>query len=455
MLPAPALIEVDMIEKKMGMAIFVLLLMIFLPVCSFAEMPAVERTVLSNKLTVLVFEDHSIPAVTLEALVGAGSWRDPPNSKGVANLTVKSILVGAGQLTFDQINDRLDFLGANLDADCTKDYATLTMQVLKKDLDGGFDLFMNVLTAPSFPATDVGREKDNIVGKLRSLEDQPYEIAVRAFDKALFLDGPYASQVEGTEESLAAMGPNDLQKFYKSFYRPNNSIIVVGGDITPDEVRTKLIPRFQKWEAADIPEMKYVSRFAQGSVTVKIDKPVTQATILIGSPSVERAHKDYYSLAVLNQILGSGELNSRLMTEIRVKAGLAYSVNSIVLARKNAGSFRVAIQTKNASARESIALAIKELERIRREPVSEAELAEAKKFLIGNFPLRYASTQQDYTKFRAQIEFFGLGNDYPQKYPDIINSITAEDVRRVAEVYLKPTEHVMVVVADLEKAGMK
>ncbi len=442
-------------DGRFLVAAALLIFSMVLPVGLCSAMPPVERSVLENKLTVLVFEDHSIPAVTLELLVAAGSWQDPQGQNGVANLTAKSLLLGTRQLTFDQINDRLDFLGASLDADCTKDFANLTMQVLKKDLDAGFGLFMDVLTDPTFPDSDVASERDNIIGKLRSLEDQPMEVANRAFEKALFLDSPYSFPVEGTEKSLSGIDREALMKFYSAFYRPNNSILVVGGDITAEEVTNRLLPRLLDWKPADTPQIKLVPAFAGGHITVAVDKPVTQATIIIGFPGIERANKDYYALSVMNHILGSGELNSRLAAEIRVKAGLAYAVQSVVAARKYAGSLRIIIQTKNTTARDAISMAVSEMERIQREPVSEAELQEARKFLIGNFPLRYGSTQQEYAKFRAQIEFFGLGMDYPEKYSSIINSITAEDVLRVARQYLKPRDHVLTVVADLEKAGIK
>jgi len=444
-----------MTGKKVILGFSLFLILWIFPHSRSAAMPRVERSVLANKLTVLVFEDHSIPAVTLNLLVSAGSWRDPAQSPGLANLTLKSLLVGTRNLSFDQINDRLDFLGASLNAECGKDFALLGMQVLKKDLENGFGLFVDVLTAPSFPKADVDREKDNVIGKIRSIEDQPEEVANRAFEKALFLNSPYAGDVEGTEQTLATIGPEALEKFYRSFYRPNNSILVIGGDISAEEVRARLVPLLLKWEAAEVPVMKYVSEFAQGAVTVKIDKPVSQATIVFGSPAIERANKDYYALAVMNYILGSGNLSSRLMTEVRVKAGLAYATESLVVARKYSGSFCVILQTKNASAREAVKIATAEVARIRQDPVSDAELEGAKKFLIGNFPLRFSSTQSDYAKFLAQIEFFGLGLDYPEKYPSLINAVTREDVLRVAKEYLRPGNNVMAIVADLEKAQMK
>ena len=416
-------------------------------------MPKAQKIDLPNHLRVLVFEEHSIPAVTLQLLVGAGSWRDPQDQKGLANLTAKSILLGTRFFSFDEINDRLDFIGANLDADCSKDFALIGMQVLKKDLDAGLGLFTEIIVYPTFPAADVDGQKDDIIGALRAKEDNPLEVASRAFDKALFLNGPYASPVEGTEKSVGGIGTEELSKFYSSFYRPNNSVLVIGGDITPQEVETLIVPKLLAWKEAQIPETPFEPQFAEGTVNVAIDKPVTQATIIIGCPAMDRASEDYYPFQVMNQILGSGDLSSRLMDEIRIKKGLAYAVESLLAARRHAGSFRIVLQTRNESAKESTALAEKELERLQREPVSEAELQAAKKFLIGNFPLKY-SLQQDYARFLAQIEFYGLGSDYPDRYASLINAVTAGDILRVAKKYLRP-ENVMVIVADLKKAQVK
>lgn len=440
---------------RIFIGIMSLLVISFLPLARSLAMPPMERMALPNGPALVVFQDHSIPVVTFELLISAGSWRDPQDKKGLANLTVKSILLGTKNLSFDRINERLDFLGANLEAECKKDFATVGMQMLKKDLDDGLGLFLELVTSPSFPASDVAREKDNILGKLQAKEDDPLEVANRAFEKALFLSSPYAWNVEGDQETLAGITPDDLAKFYGSFFRPNNSILVIGGDITPEEVKARIVPKLQQWQAAEIPEMQFLREFASGMTTVKIDRPISQASVVIGNPGMYRADRDYYAFTVLNQILGSGNLSSRLMEEIRIKKGLAYAVESLVLARKHAGSFRILLQTKNESAREAIALAVAEMERLQREPVSEVELKRAKDFLIGNFPLKFSSRQEDYAKFLAQVEFYGLGADYPDKYASLINAVTAQDILRVAKQYLKPEGYVMVVVADLKKAGLQ
>lgn len=437
--------------KKTGI-VFILAAVLSLLTCACCSaMPKVVGMELPNHLKLLIFEEHSVPAVTFELLVSAGSWLDPPGMDGLANLTAKSVLLGTRYFSFEEINDKLDFIGATLDADCSKDFAMIGMQMLKKDLDTGVDLFTEIVMHPSFPAADVASEKDEIIGSLQQDEDHPLKIASRAFDKALFEGSPYAGSVKGTEKSVAAIGPEQLAKFYASFYRPNNSVLVIGGDITPQEVKTRIVPRLLGWKAAEIPAPPFRKEFAKGSVEVAIDKPVSQATIIIGCPAMDRSDKDYYPFRVMNQILGSGDLSSRLMTDIRAKRGLAYSVGSYLAAYKHEGSFRVVLQTGNASVKEAIALVQKELERLRSEPVSEAELQMAKEFLIGNFPLRY-SLPRNFAKFLAQVEFYGLGPDYPERYSGLIDAVTADDVLRVAKKYLKP-QNVVVVVGNLKKVN--
>jgi zinc protease len=225
------------------------------------------------------------------------------------------------------------------------------------------------------------------------------------------------------------------------------------GDITADEVKSKLLPRLTQWREVETPKVPFISTFAKEQKTVKIDRAITQANIIIGHAGVNRKNPDFYPLTVMNYILGGGGFASRLVEEIRNKRGLAYSVASFFDPRKYLGSFQIVLQTKNSSAREAISLALQQMERIRKEPVSEKELEGAKKYLIGSFPMRL-DTQGKMANFLTQVEYFGLGLDYPQKYPSLINSVIQEEVLRVAKTYLHPENYILVVVANLKEAGM-
>jgi zinc protease len=417
-------------------------------------MPPVQRTVLPNGLVLLVSEEHSLPVVTLKLLLDAGSRRDPAGKEGLASLTANGLLLGTARRSAEAFNEELDSMGASLDAGAGRDYATLSLQVLTRDLDHGFNLFMEALTQPTFPDEELRKEVQQTLAAVQAADDQPEEVAEKAFDQVLFLKSPYAHPVEGTAESLPRISADDVRRFHRTCYRPNVTVLAVVGDVTTELVQGKLIPRLTAWQAGTVPAEQFTATFAEGPKREEIDRAVTQATIVLGHRGISRDNPDYYALAVMNYILGGGGFGSRLVDEIRVKRGLAYSVASFFDARKYPGSFQVVLQTKNASAREAIALVFQEMEKMGAEPVSEEELSRAKKYLTGSFPLRL-DTQGKLAGFLTLVEYFGLGLDYPERYPSLINAVTREEVIRVAKAYLRPEKAIIVVVADLKEAGFE
>ena len=438
---------------------FLLILTFFLmwlglPEGGLRAMPPVQRTVLPNGLVLLVCEERSLPFVTVQLLINSGAWKDPSGEEGLSYLTARGLLLGTSKRKVTAIHEALDFMGAGLSSSSGRDYATLSLKVLKKDLDKGWDLFMEVLTQPTFPEEEIQREVEKTLAAIQSAEDQPDEVAEKEFQKTLFLNSPYGHPVEGTKESLPRITREAIHRFYRSYYHPNNAILTIVGDISADEVKTRLLPGLAKWPVAEIPKIPFKTSFAKEPKTVKIDRGITQANIILGHAGVSRDNPDYYALVVMNYILGGGGFSSRLTEEIRNKRGLAYSVASFFDTGKYPGSFQIVLQTKNSSAREAIALSLQEVERIRKELISEKELDGAKKYLIGSFPMRL-NTQGKLTGFLTQVEYFGLGLDYPEKYPSLIQSITREEVLRVAKKYLHPKNLILVVVANLKESGME
>jgi len=431
-----------------------LMLCLAVPAGSLCAMPPVQRTVLPNHLVLLASEDHSLPFVTLQLLIDSGSWRDPQGEEGLAYLTARGLLLGTSKRTVTQVNEELDFMGASLNSSSGRDYATLTLRVLKKDLDKGLDLFMEVLTQPAFPEEEIKREVEKTLAAIQSEEDQPDEVAEKAFLKTLFLGSPYGHPVVGTKESVPKLTREGMARFYRSYYHPNNAILTAIGDLTDEELKRNLIPLLEKWPTGEIPKLPFISRFEKEQKTVKVNRPITQANILLGHAGVSRGNPDFYAITVMNYILGGGGFASRLMAEIRNKRGLAYSVGSFFDPGKYPGSFQIVLQTKNPSARDAISLSLQQMERIQKELVSEKELEGAKKYLIGSFPMRL-DTQGKLANFLMQVEYYGLGLDYPERYPSLIRSVTREEVRRVAKKYLHPKKYVLVIVANLKEAGME
>src|SRR4030043_668003 len=262
------------------------MLCVILPDSSLQAMPPIQRTILSNQLVLLVSEEHSLPFVTIQLLIGSGSSKDPSGEEGLSYLTARGLLLGTSKHTVKQINETLYFMGASLSSSSSRDYATLSLRVLKKDLDKGLDLFMEVLTQSTFPEEEIRREIEKTLAAIQSAEDQPDEVAEKEFQKALFLTSPYGHPIEGTKESLPRITRETINRFYRSYYHPNNAILTVVGDISSEEVKTKFLPHLAKWPMAEIPKIPFKPSFAKEPKAVKIDRGITQANIIIGHAGV-------------------------------------------------------------------------------------------------------------------------------------------------------------------------
>jgi zinc protease len=430
------------------------LLLVCLPPGDLQAMPPVRKVVLPNKMVVLHSEDHSLPFVTMRLLIDGGSRSDSAGQEGLARLAAKGLLLGTSKHNREAINEALDFMGASLDASSGRDYSTVSLRFLKKDLDDALALFMEVLTRPAYPVDEIKREVDKTLAAIQAQEDEPGEVAEKEFRETLFPGSPYGHPVIGTKESLPKITREAILNYYKAHYHPNNYILSIVGDITSGEVKTKILSLFENISAVDLSEVPFKSSFAGGPETKKINREISQANIIIGNKGISRGNPDYYAVSVMNYILGGGGFASRLLEEIRNKRGLAYSVESFFDPGKYPGSFQIVLQTKNRSAREAISLAIGQMKLIRKEPVSSKELDGAKKYFIGSFPLRL-DTQGKLAKFLVQVQYYGLGLDYPEKYRSLISSVTKEQLMKVANKYLHPENCILVVVANLKEAGME
>ena len=404
------------------------------------------RQQLPNGLVWLFSEQRSLPLVSINLLIRAGVLCDPPEKAGLANLTALLLTQGTKRRTASQIAQELDFLGAKLGASGGDDFATVGLTILKKNLEPGLDLLKDILLNPAFDNDEVKRKVSQLQASFKSDEDEPGIIASRAFYRRLFGKNPYAHPPKGTPEGLEAIKPQDLANFHKKYYRPNNAILTIVGDLSVKEAQDWVSKIFGHWQADPIPQLEVPAPPAlKATETIVIDKDITQANIIWGHLGVARKNPDFYALQVLNYILGGGGFSSRLLTNIREKRGLVYSVGSSFDAGLEPGAFTISLETKNLSAGEAVDQVVQEVERIRTQTVSAAELEDAKSYLIGSFPSKMDSIGKRATLL-SYVEFYGLGLDYPWRYPSLIKNLTPEDLKKVSEKYLHPESYLLVVV---------
>jgi zinc protease len=278
---------------------------------------------------------------------------------------------------------------------------------------------------------------------------------MKAFNHLVFSHHPYRWPVHGTDDTLSKITLADVQNFYSKEYLPNQTILTIVGDITMEQATALVQTHFGSWKKGTPPvrSNKKPANIEKRSVQL-IEKDLTQSTIMLGHGGISRTNPDFYAVTVMNQILGAGGFSSRLMDSIRDKQGLAYGIMSHYDARAMPGSFWVNLQTKTETTNQAIAGVLAEIKGLREAPVTDQELAEAKSFLMGSFPLRLDSTAK-LAGVLAQVEFFGLGFEYFSQYPKWIERVTKEDVQRVAKQYLNPQHYALVVVGNLAKAKVR
>ena len=413
-----------------------------------------NRRVLNNGLVLLTSEQRALPMVSIELLIDAGSRHEPANQAGLGNLTSKLLTHGTQKRSATQISETLDFMGASLATAAGEDVATVSMTILKKDLSAGLALLAEILTQSNFPQPEIDRQKQAVIASIRAREEDPGALAGTAFAAALFPKSFYGRPVEGTEASVKSIQQKSLQDFFSRNYRPNRAIIAVVGDVAESEIAQDLTKAMKGWtKGAPWTKPQPPAEIGKPQ-NVQINKDLTQANIVLGHDGVMRGNPDYYSVQVMNYILGGGGFSSRAMDSIRNERGLAYSIYSYFGAEKSHGSFQFVMQTKNETAVEAIRIAREEMRRMREQPVTDEELTDAKDYLIGSFPLRF-DTNRKVASFLAQVEYYELGLDYPQRYQDLIRKVSRDDVLRVAKQYLRPDELITVIVGSQKKIGGK
>jgi zinc protease len=409
----------------------------------------------ANGITVLVVEQHFLPIIEIHALIKAGSAQDPPDKAGLANLTASLLEEGTATRSSKQLAEQIDFVGGSLAVTAHEDFTTAAARVLKKDVDLGFTLLADILLRPTFPSQEFDRVRSQVLGEIVSDNDDPGHVAMKAFNQLVFHNHPYRWSVNGMEETLSKITLADVQHFYAKEYLPNQVILAVVGDITVEQAAMLVQTHFGTWKKGPTPARMAKKPAAIGKKAVQfIEKDLTQSTIVLGHGGITRTNPDFYAVTVMNHILGAGGFSSRLMDSIRDKQGLAYGIMSHYEARAMPGSFWVNLQTKTETTNQAISGVLAEIKAIREAPVTDQELAEAKSFLMGSFPLRLDSTAK-LAQVLAQVEFFGLGFEYFAQYPKWIERVTKEDVQRVAKQYLNPQHYALVVVGNISKAKIR
>jgi zinc protease len=421
------------------------------------RVPKAERFVLDNGMIVYLIEDRELPLVNVTAYVRTGSIYEPAEKTGLAALTGAVMrsggiagIAGIAGIEPEKLDAELEFMVSSVESSIGSDVGNVSMATLSRNLDRTLELFAGVLRAPSFREERFTRAVNMALEGLRRQNDDPKDLAGRELHKALYAGHPLGRYP--TPTNVKAVTRDDLVAFHRTYYRPNNVILAVSGDIGRSDLREKLTKVFGDWKREDvtfpaIPQPEFATK--PGVLLVK--KELNQSAIRMGHEGIEKSNPDLYAIRVMDFILGGNGFNSRMMAEVRTRQGLAYNVDSYFdIGRRFPGLFLAETETKSGTTAKAIRVMLDIMKGMTKEPVSEQELTLAKESMINSFIFGFAKADSVVNQ-RVRLEYYGYHEGYLENYRDNIAKVSREDVLRVAKKYLHP-ESLTIVVAGDEKS---
>jgi zinc protease len=413
-----------------------------------------KRIALPNGMVIFLQEDHELPLIKGRATIRGGS-RDVPAAKaGLMGIYGGAWRTGGtASKTGDQLDELLDARAARVETGGGVDSTTVSFDVLKADFDMVYPIWVEILRKPEFRQDKIDLAKTQANTGISRRNDDPGSILGREIQKLGYgADSPYARQAEYA--TIASITRKDLLDFHALTVHPNNIILAFIGDFDSAQVEKRLRDTFASWpRGTQISKPAFISTGAKPGVYFVQKEDVTQASIAMVHPGIERNNPDYYALNVMNEVFGGG-FSGRLMQKLRSEKGLTYGVGGGVGASWDyPGLFRLQMATKSGTTLESIEALKEEVSRLVTTPPSETEMSLAKESILNAFVFT-RDTREKALNQQALLEFYGFPSDYYVKLPSMIEKVTAADVERVAKKYVHPDQLAMLVVGnqkDFEK----
>jgi len=409
--------------------------------------PTPRETTLANGLRVVVVDDSRLPLVSYRLAFRVGGAFDPPEIPGLTDLLAGLLPEGTESRTSREIADEVARIGANLSAGANSDYTIIAASALAQFNDPIMGLMAEVILEPSFPENEVELAKQNTKESLRQQRAQPSFLASEMVSRVMFGDHPY-SVVAPTPESIDRVSRDQFVRFHRAKLVPNNGVFIVVGDVRYDEILNRIESLFSTWQRGE----DVVANFPAPPVRTRrtaylVDRPGSaQSNIVIANSGIIRTSPDYFPLLLMHTVLGANA-SSRLFMNLREDKGYTYGAYSNLDARRTAGTFRATAEVRTPVTGDSLKEFFYELDRIRNERVSDKEIADAKSYLTGVFPIRL-ETQEGLTDQLVQIKMLNLPDDYLQNYRERVNAVTGEEIQRVAQKYVQTDKAALIVVGD-------
>lgn len=408
----------------------------------------VHRHVLPNGITVLVYENFASESIALSGMVQAGAVVESRAQAGLASFTANLLLHGTDQRSFGDIYEALESVGAWLDFSGGRHTTDFSAHALAEDLPLIVELLAQSLRTPTFPAAQVELLRGQTLTSLQMRANDTRQMASLAFRELLYPHHPYGQSTEGYEDTICAITQSDIQDFHARYYGPQGLIVGVVGAVRAADAVAQISQALGDWENPQQQPLPPAADAARPPTTLRAHVAMpekSQADILLGLPGPRRSAPDYLDAKLMNTILGVFGMMGRIGENVREKQGLAYYAYSSLQGGVGPSPWFASAGVAPEDVEQAIQAMREEIARIQNEPVPAEELADSQSYITGSMPVGL-ETNSGLVSVLTDMEFYGLGLDYLQHYPDKIWEITAARVQAAAQKYLS-TEQIAIAVA--------
>jgi zinc protease len=404
---------------------------------------SITRVVLDNGLIVLVRENHAAPVTVIEGCLPTGSIHDPLGKTGLASFVASMLTRGSASYDFDTFNALIEGVGASMAAGADDHTTTFGATSLSEDYPTMLQVLADILRRPTFPQTHLQRLRSQKLVQIQERDEDTQEIAALRFYEMIYPHHPYGLSNIGYADTVNAIERSDIEVFHAAHYSPTGAILVVVGDIETNAAIDLIQQHFGDWQGpAPDPRIPPVPPFNDVRRQSSILPGKIQSDIFLGCSAPSRHHPDYFPIRVANTILGRFGMMGRLGDSVREEQGLAYYVYSNQEAGPVTGLWYAAAGVNPDHVEQALDSIQQEFGRLAAEPVTDEELADTQAYLTGIVPLQL-ETNDGVASTLLSMEWNGLGLDYLQRYNGLIDNVSADDVQRVAQSYLRPDAYAL------------
>jgi predicted Zn-dependent peptidase len=423
------------------------------------KLPEYTSFKLPNGLTVYLMEQHDVPVISVSAVLPAGAIYDNDKA-GLAFLTAKALKHGTKNFSKIKLDEEIDFIGASISTDATKEFASLSSKFAAKDKDKVLTIIKEIMLDPVFDAQEFEKEKSRLLVGLEQQKESPRAVIGNYFDKLLYGNHVYGNTIQGDISSIGKLTVEDLKSFYKTNYKPNQAAISVVGDFSTKEMKKKLIVLFSNWKKSENeienPALKNIAYPAGNKVLLINKEDAKETTFYIGSPGISRNNADFVAIEVINTLFG-GRFTSMLNDELRVNTGLTYGAGSRFTTLKNGGSFVISTFTASKTTEPAIDKSLEVLNKLHTNGIDEKSLTSAKNYVKGQFPPRYETTNQ-LANLLTQMFWYNFDTTFIENFEKNVDSLNIDKANQIIAQYFPKNNFQFVLVgkaADIKNIAEK